>query len=178
MTPERTWYGRRDGPFFAFISRAPLTLGHSQLRVATPNVEGEAARWSLALPRFIAAIDALERVMRQPLGAAWSAVAEYTETHGAFVRTLVLRTSAAEKTGDPFRVHLVPLFESHAEGAAERFRLVHDLEPPRTGGLIGWLGDREKVIDREIEVPNVERAELAPGLDALTVALRAAVAGA
>jgi hypothetical protein len=71
-------------------------------------------------------------------------LALWTHTSGHYLKTAILRTSAAESEGQ-YRVHLVPFFASHAELCRERFEQTHPNRPPGfpTGDLIGWLGERE-----------------------------------
>lgn len=172
MTPERTWYGT-SADAFAFITRAPLTLGHSQLRVPLPEGVREAGRWKVALPHLEATIEKLDGALRR-LDLAdprWTALADYTVTRGEYKRISVLRTSADEASNDALRVHLVPLFQSHLDAANARFREKHGLVEG-SGGLIGWMATREDIVDYDIEVRRQERAELTAPLDALASILR------
>jgi hypothetical protein len=145
---------------YVFLVRAPLTFGHSQLvtKILSTTQYHEADIFEMTAPIIKGVISVFENV----LGSNYShkspefqKLAELTRTHKRYLKTLVLRSSAKENSEGEYKVHLVPYFESHAEECQKRYRAIHHLDSD-TGGLLGWLGERETEIDRwqiESETP-------------------------
>lgn len=137
---------------YIFLVRAPLTFGHSQIvmKFLSIGLQNEADLFEMIAPTIKGAISVFEQV----LGSEWlhrspefAALAELTRTHKHYLKTLVLRSSAKENRDGEYKVHLVPYFDSHAEQCQERYRAIHHLDCG-TGGLLGWLGERETEVDR------------------------------
>jgi hypothetical protein len=137
---------------YIFLSRAPLTFGHSQLvtRVRSITKPHEADLFEMVSPMIKGAISVFESVLgsrRFQENSDFKKLAKLTRTHKRYLKILVLRASAEEKPEWEYKIHLVPYFESHAEQCQERYRGIHHLDSD-TGGLLGWLGERETEVDR------------------------------
>lgn len=135
-----------------FLSRSPLTFGHSQLVVPSPG-DCEEDLFRLASQIIYCAISTFRDALAdQKLheSEAFSALTEKTTTYGPYIKTLVLRGSADEKTKRAYKAHLVPYFASHASLCKKRYQYIHTVKPgcDDTGGLLGWLGEREDDVDR------------------------------
>ena len=136
------------------LSRSPLTFGHSQLIIPSPS-DTEQDLFHLASKIIYNVIltftSAFGNTSNKPLHEdnAFEALAESTHTYGSYNKTLVIRASANEKS-DPrqYKVHLIPYFTSHELLCRKRFQSVHTVKDDRTGGLIGWLGERETIADK------------------------------
>lgn len=137
---------------YIFLVRAPLTFGHSQIvtKFLSVGQQCEADLFEMVAPTIKGAICVFEKV----LGSEWlhkspefAELAALTRTHKRYIKTLVLRSSAKENREGEYKVHLVPYFDSHAEECQERYRTIHHLDSG-TGGLLGWLGERETEVDR------------------------------
>lgn len=135
-----------------FVSRSPLTFCHSQLVVpASKNDEEDLFRVAskiiyTAISVFKNAFDSQVKPLHEK--DAFKPLAEYTHTYGPYIKTLVLRASASEKTNKQYKVHLVPYFKSHASSCKSRFQSLHRVKPEETGGLLAWLGEREDEADK------------------------------
>ena len=133
-----------------FLSRSPLTFGHSQLLIPSP-CDSEPDLFRLASKIICKVISIFSTVFGNTRllheKDTFKPLAESTHTEGSYKKTLVLRASAQENN-EEYKVHLVPYFESHAELCKKRFHTVHTVAPGRTGGLLGWLGEREDAVDR------------------------------
>lgn len=146
---ETCWRQIEKAPHI-FLSRSPITFGHSQLVVPSSR-ENEEYLFLVASEFIYGAIYAFNNAFktnRLHEKAAFRRLAEYTHTHGSYVKTLVLRASAAEKANQHYKVHLVPYFTSHASCCKSRFHSLHMVKTKETGGLLGWLGKREDEVDR------------------------------
>jgi hypothetical protein len=151
-----------------FLSRSPLTFGHSQ--VVVPCREGSEDGLFRVASRIIrCAIQTFSTAfLDQKLHESeqFKTLAEATLTYGSYIKTLVLRASAEEKTKTDYteyKVHLVPYFSSHGALCKNRYLSLHAVEPKDndTGGLLGWLGKREDEVDRW-EAHKSHREELDP----------------
>jgi hypothetical protein len=96
------------------------------------------------------------KVLRKQLPNAikvdtWKALSDYTKTKGKYKKTLVLKTSADEEKNE-YKVHLVPYFQSHLDSTTLLYQHVHSAEKGKTGGLLCWLGERERRVDNQIEI--------------------------
>ena len=105
---------------YIFLSRSPLTFGHSQLVVPSPDDCNEEDLFRLASKIIYYAIAAFRSAFggEKPLheDKAFESLAENTLTAGPYQKTLVLRASAQEKNEKiytEYKVHLVPYFKSH-----------------------------------------------------------------
>lgn len=137
------------------LVRAPITFGHTQVIVSGLRQKSEIEKLEAALPLVRQCVDRFDRLEKQlaALVSEFRGLAQYTNTHGSYVKTSILRTSAGEGSSE-FRMHLVPLFQSHLDAACERFRGLAAEDGRRAaaaedakGGLIGWLGERETEVD-------------------------------
>jgi hypothetical protein len=79
----------------------------------------------------------------------WKALACYTGTSGRYKKTLVLKASASEKK-DVYKVHLVPYFGSHLRATNQLYRALQGLKKAEPGGLLHWVGERERVVDYDM----------------------------
>lgn len=148
-----------------FLPRSPLTFGHSQLVIPFPPPPfhsndkkiSEAIFFeiaSLIVTRVLKTFEQIFCNQRRPIHEEelFKSLAESTYTYGEYIKTLVVRTSADEKTERQYKIHLVPYFKSHEAECLKRFRAQHKVRPDEKGGLIGWLGDRETEVDKwEVE---------------------------
>src|SRR2546428_14009630 len=107
---DRTWYRARG--VFAFLVNAPLTLGHSQLVVKTPQSDTEERSFAAAAPHVANCIRVLRTRLPSHGRKSWQSLTQYTKTSGGYRKTLVLKASAEEPKGI-YKVHLVPYFASH-----------------------------------------------------------------
>jgi hypothetical protein len=159
------WEQIKNSPHI-FLSRSPLTFGHSQLVIPSPG-DSEQDLFRLASEIIYDAISTFKSVFGNPTfvhqKAVFKPLADTTLTRGSYERTLVLRASAQESSGNEYKVHLVPYFASHAELCRKRFHSLHTTTPDRLGGLLGWLGMREDDVDRW----EVDQNPLTPMLDVI-----------
>lgn len=107
---ERTWYW--EGKASAFLVHAPITFGHSQLKV-TGNFEKEEDAFLEAAEHIAKCIAKFRTVLSACNLDEWAPLANYTETSGSYVKTLVLRARANEEVRHEYKVHLVPCFTSY-----------------------------------------------------------------
>jgi hypothetical protein len=155
-----------------FLSRSPLTFGHSQLVI--PAIPGkifeEANFYEIASIILVRALQTYETVFSNkdsPIHeeVTFSRLSESTYSYGNYVKTLLLRVSAVENAGEQYKVHLVPFLKSHQSECLKRFRAQHrTARPDKKGGLIGWLGDRETEVDKWEQGwpwPNVSHDDIA-----------------
>jgi hypothetical protein len=145
-----------------FLSRAPLTFGHSQLVIPFPPCHSndkkisEANFFEIASLVVTGALKTFEQVFHKnhPINEEdrFKRLAESTYSFGNYIKTLVVRTSADEKVERQYKIHLVPYFKSHEAECLKRFRAQHKVRPDEKGGLMGWLGDRETEVGKwEVE---------------------------
>lgn len=152
-----------------FLSRSPLTFGHSQLVVPLKHDCDEEHLFQLASIIISCAIATFRKAFadqRLHEKEDFKSLAEKTLTYGSYEKTLVLRASAQEKCEKSpikyeYKVHLVPYFASHASLCKNRYRSLHASKPgdDETGGLLGWLGEREDDVDRW-EADNTHKTNL------------------
>lgn len=145
---DRAWYSHGDT--YVFLVDKPITFGHSQLRVATAPTQHEETSFATAAIHVVKCI----RILRQKLSKVsfedWRALADYTETSGRYMKTLVLKASAQDSP-DEYKIHLVPYFDSHLEATKTLYWSGKE-PPPRhaellPGGLLHWVGQREWIAD-------------------------------
>lgn len=74
-------------------------------------------------------------------------MADLTLTKDKYLKTLILRVSADEDVDTTYKVHLVPYFGSHESACQKWYTSIHKVKPDAKGGLIGWLGERETLVD-------------------------------
>ena len=134
-----------------YLPRSPLTFGHSQLIIPHPG-DCEQDLFRLSSEIIYNVISTFKRVfvdMKKPIHEEeiFKPLAENTHTLGHYKRTLILRVSAQEKSEKEYKVHLVPYFESHDSLCKKRFESLHIVTGGETGGLLGWLGERENDLD-------------------------------
>ena len=154
------WDTIRKSPCI-FLSRSPLTFGHSQLLIPYDG-DSEQDLFRLASEIICKAISALSAMFsgdKPPhQEEIFEPLAKMTLTGGHYVKTLVLRASANESSNE-YKVHLVPYFKSHKELCRKRFHSLHAVAPDKEGGLLGWLGEREDVVDNwEVDPSPVQSA--------------------
>ncbi len=135
---------------YIFLVRAPFTFGHSQLVM---NFQYDPAPNEADIFKEAAQIIAKALLMfkSQLVGETirkFSDLAKLTLTEGIYIKTLILRTSAEEKTETTYKVHLVPYFKSHEVACQKRYSEIHHVNPYETGGLVGWLGERETEVEK------------------------------
>jgi hypothetical protein len=140
-----------------FLVNKPLTFGHSQLIVPRPLGKNSAQEqdffgWASqiiehVIQTFVEAFGE-EKERRLYTKSQFDALAERTCSYGKYIKTLVMRVSADEDQRKKYKVHLVPYFESNAALCQERYCSIHKASPDKTGGLIGWLGERETEVDK------------------------------
>ena len=139
---------------YIFLVREPLTFGHSQLVIkllSFPEEPKESVLFGMAAPIIQSAISVFENVFAYEcvhLRPEFARLAQVTWTDEAYVKTLILRSSAKESDGTEYKVHLVPYFGSHAEKCQKRYGNIHGGDSSHKGGLLGWLGEMETEVDR------------------------------
>lgn len=140
---DRTWYVENSA--YAFLVDKPITFGHSQLRISiTPGIREEDT-FSLAAKHIAICIGRFRSTFENINLAEWSPLAQYTETSGQYLKTLVLKASANENQNE-YKVHLAPCFSHHIDAANNLFwEQVSKRE--EGGGLLHWIGKREHVVD-------------------------------
>lgn len=149
-----------------YLPRSPLTFGHSQLIIPHPG-DCEQDLFRLASKIIYNVISTFSVVFgdkaNKPLHEddTYKPLAENTYTHGSYRKTLVLRASAQENSREEYKVHLVPFFESHDSLCKKRFQSLHIVKPDQTGGLLDWIGARERDVDRW----EVDASPVKPQLD-------------
>lgn len=151
---KRTWYELCDNDVHItlMIVEAPITFGHSQLILTTHKNLEEDVKFemaSLAIKRCLPIIK--ECIPTAVENDIWKKLKEYTDTKGQYIKTLILKASADENENQ-YKVHLVPYFNSHFCSTKRLFHQDRDVDKKRTGGLLRWLGEREKELDDEIEI--------------------------
>jgi len=131
-----------------FLFRVPFTFGHSELviKFRSRNCHRESDRFHYAACLIERAIVVFNQVLIPSIIKKFKPYAKITFTKGKYIKTLILRVSADEKS-NVYKVHLIPYFESHAEACQKRFTSIHSVSPKEKGGLIGWLGERDNIID-------------------------------
>jgi hypothetical protein len=82
----------------------------------------------------------------------WEVLKKYTNTSGKYKKTLILKTSANEQCCE-YKIHLIPFFESHLCDTKRLFHNGRQLDETKIGGLLGWLGHQERLVDDQIELP-------------------------
>lgn len=154
--PQRTWYQRGNARIL--LVHAPITFGHSQLVLsfAQGRSADEPTRFQQAAGLIRKALSAFNRVLTVKTLQQFQELAVATATRGPYIKTLVLKASAQEDVRKEYKVHLVPFFESHDEACKRRYTAVHGVfggadarsfATDKTGGLLGWLGERETRVD-------------------------------
>src|SRR3989338_7790588 len=151
MTIEERAWGQQDDEkekgykAKIFLVYAPLTFGHSQLCMTFEKDTEESHQFHEAARLIERAVRVFRTQLDQLSGdLTFRALADLTLTHGSYVKTLILRTSASEKL-DEYKVHLVPYFSSHARRCQKLWTSVHNVPGDEEGGLIKWLGERENI---------------------------------
>jgi len=129
-----------------FLVDAPLTLAHSQLAIKFSEITrpNEPTCFQIAAQIIRKALFTFNQVLNSNTIDHFRELAKFTCTKENYIKTLVLRASAQEDSGD-YKIHLVPYFESHAKACQKRFIDIHG--DNKTGGLLGWLGVRETKVD-------------------------------
>ena len=147
----RTWFKSLDETEVGtrlFLVRAPLTFGHSQLIMKYPprTRPKESARFHHAADFIERALSSFRQVLTPKTLREFKKLAELTLTDGTYIKTLILRASADEKNSI-YKVHLVPYFKSHERACQKRYTAIHCVDPKEKGGLLGWVGSRETIVD-------------------------------
>lgn len=145
-----------------FLVHAPLTFGHSQLVMdfSSDTQSDESTRFFQSADIIRKALFAFKMALNSDTVQKFKTLAQITLTNGSYLKTLILRTSAKEE-GNVYKVHLVPYFESHESACQNRFTSIHNIDPEEKGGLLGWLGERETIVDSwQIESDNPFKEKL------------------
>ena len=148
---------------YIFLSRSPLTFGHSQLVIQSTVTRKKMEEEdffkcsSYIIKNAIATFRTVFGDKKIHQDKKFKNLAEMTVTKGSYIKTLILRASANEEDGKEYKVHLVPYFKSHEMICKKRYRRIHKI--PRvsldeTGGLLGWLGKTEDEVDKLEAEPN------------------------
>lgn len=145
------WKEIEKAPYI-FLSRAPLTFGHSQLVIKSPqgNNQNEEHFFCLASKLVERVIGVFRKAfVEQKIHEDRNFIdlAKLTGTEGSYIKTLILRASAREDSCREYKIHLVPYFKSHAMACQKRYTGLHIVNPNDEGGLLGWLGERETIVD-------------------------------
>lgn len=129
-----------------FLVDAPLTFAHSQLAIKFSDVahSDEPSRFQLSAPIIHKALSTFNQLLSSNIIDHFRELAEFTITQENYIKTLVLRSSAQEDSGE-YKIHLLPYFRSHAAACQKRYTDIHGDDQP--GGLLGWLGARETEVD-------------------------------
>ena len=147
-----------------FLSHTPLTFGHSQLIMKCLGDKRqlkESARFEYVAQIIKNSISVFEQVFGQEelhiRQYELKRLTEISRTSGKYIKTLILRSSADEDANEgytEYKVHLVPYFTSQAANCKSRYCTLHFRNDDKTGGLLGWLGERETEVDRWQESPH------------------------
>ena len=140
---HRTWYSPPGT--YAFLVDAPLSFGHSQLCVTKEDSEQEDATFARAAKHIKTCIRSF-RVVLPDAVVSWDSLARYTNTKGAYQKTLILKASADEKPTE-YKIHLVPFFESHLKATNRLYQATHSQPAGKSGELLHWRGKREVSVD-------------------------------
>lgn len=144
---DRTWYVGVDA--YAFLVDAPITLGHSQLKVSVNHSQYEEDVFSSAAGHIAKCIRIIRTTLRSLDVDQWSSLARYTGTSGEFKKTLLLKASANEAE-DEYKIHLVPYFSSHLSATNKLYAAIQEIESNEPGGLLHWVGQRERIVDYDM----------------------------
>ena len=141
---------------YIFLTHKPLTFGHSQAVFPKKNNKSEescffeaAKHIKQAINTFNTAFNSKEPEKSQKIQelVGYKSLSLSTHTYGNYIKTLVLRSSASE-IKEEYTVHLAPYFQSHEIECKKLFQKNHSCAPHKTGGLLGWLGERETEVDQ------------------------------
>ncbi len=134
---------------YIFLVDTPVTFGHSQLVMNFPcdACHSESACFNQAAPIIEKALSTFKQMLNPRTVNEFWELAEFTFTKKSYIKTLILRVSAQEDRGKEYKVHLVPYFESHACLCRKRYTAIHNVDRKKKGGLIGWLGERETIVE-------------------------------
>jgi hypothetical protein len=154
---NRTWFQNNR----IFLVDKPLTFGHSQIEMQCQK-ETEEERFGQASLLIEIAIKIFRKAFVEKKiheKQQFKELAEDTETHGEYIKTLILRSSANENANQ-YKIHVVPYFRSHADDCK---RLFHDKHrnccEEKTGGLLGWLGKKETQVDNWDDIQKAKLAD-------------------
>ncbi|OGP55993.1 MAG: hypothetical protein A2Y65_03670 [Deltaproteobacteria bacterium RBG_13_52_11] len=150
---DRTWYS--EGNAYAFLVDAPITLGHSQLKAKTDDAQQEEDSFNSAARHVAKCIGMLRTTLSNLKFDKWNALARYTNTSGKYEKTLVLKASANEAK-DEYKIHLVPYFGSHLTATTRLHCAMQGIESQAPGGLLHWVGQRERVVDYDMRDGRVD----------------------
>ena len=104
----------------AFLVDAPITFGHTQLKDCFEQEPLEEAAFAKAAKYIEKCIERIRMTFATLDLSEWAILADYTNTSGNYLKTLVLKASAKEEKKE-YKVHLVPCFESHVHSANKLF---------------------------------------------------------
>lgn len=155
------WDNIKQTPHVLLV-RAPLTFGHSQLVIPSPNrtIKTEKDFFRMASGIVEIAINTFEKAFKaQEIHESenFSSLAFITKTKGKYIKTLILRASASENVCEEYKIHLVPYFQSHEDDCVKRFRALHGSETEGKGGLLGWIGEKESEVDKLFELSPLKK---------------------
>jgi hypothetical protein len=125
---------------------APICFGHSQLVVQFFEHHPEEDAFTIAAQHIAKCIRAFRHVLPDAI-SSYGQLAGYTDTTGTYLNTAILKASANE-TPLEYKVHLVPLFESHLDAMKFLHQETQHLGKPEAGGMLHWVGRREAIVDR------------------------------
>jgi hypothetical protein len=161
------WNQAKNCPYI-FFSRSPITFGHSIVVIPKPPNsnsvhEAQFFRWAAQFIEITISIFYDAFVQREIHHInEFHEIANFTSSHGKYLKTLILKANANEDISNIYKIHLVPYFSSHEIVSQKRFRNAYpeynlaDLK----GGLLGWIGQQEDRVDkREISLLFNERNE-------------------
>lgn len=144
---DRSWYCGENA--YAFLVDAPITLGHSQLKVLVNHAQQEEDSFSNAAKHIAGCIKTLRTVLCDLQLDNWATLANYTGTSGKYQKTLVLKVSANE-ANDEYKLHLVPYFSSHFIATNKLYAAIQNLDQDAIGGMLHWVGQRERIVDYDM----------------------------
>lgn len=144
---DRTWYIENDA--YAFLVDAPITLGHSQLRVSVTQTQQEEDAFNSAARHISKCIRVLRTTLFSLQLDKWTSLACYTGTSGDFKKTLILKVSANEGKNE-YKIHLVPFFSSHLSATNKLYAATQEIDSGEPGGLLYWVGQRERIVDYDM----------------------------
>lgn len=152
---RRAWYSPTGA--YAFLVDAPITFGHSQLRVSVRPRQHEERAFATAAVHVTKCIAALRVALSSRPFSKWSALANYTGSSGSYIKTLVVKASAKEYKRE-YKIHLIPYFSSHLRATTRFHAVMQDRKSTNPGGLLHWIGQRERIVDYDVRDRDTNKA--------------------
>ena len=150
----RAWYCSAGA--YAFLVDAPITFGHSQLRVTVKRAQTEEQAFEAVSVHVTKCLAALRRAL-SPQSRKLAVLASYTGTSGKYIKTLVFRASAKESKAE-YKVHLIPYFASHLRATARLHSVMQNRDSTSPGGLLHWVGQLERIVDHDVRDRDTNKA--------------------